>query len=86
MNSRFSDHSDYEAGALITTPNILFVICTVLIEFTIVGESGNDQVEGDEMGRACSTHEMRNAYSILDRKLKGKDHLEDLGAGGKNGS
>jgi hypothetical protein len=27
--------------------------------------------------------EMRNAYNILDGKLKGRDHLEDLGIDGR---
>jgi hypothetical protein len=35
--------------------------------------------QGDEVGRPCSMHEMRNAYKIWLENLKGEDHSEDLG-------
>jgi hypothetical protein len=42
-----------------------------------------DQINEDEMGRACRTHgEMRDAYRILDGKLKEREHSEDLGVDG----
>jgi len=34
-----------------------------------------DQVEEDQTGRACSTHEMRSAYKILVEKPGGKRQL-----------
>jgi hypothetical protein len=37
----------------------------------------NDQVKGDEMGKACSTNgARRNAFRILVGKVKGKRPLE----------
>jgi hypothetical protein len=39
---------------------------------------------GDEMGGACSPMgEMRNAYKTWTENLKGRDHVEDLGVGGR---
>jgi hypothetical protein len=36
------------------------------------------------MGETCSAHdEIRNAYEILVGKPKGRENLDDLGAGGK---
>jgi hypothetical protein len=35
------------------------------------------------MGRACSTHEMKNEFIHWLENLKGRDHLEDLGVDGK---
>jgi hypothetical protein len=37
----------------------------------------------NKMGRACSMGERRNAYNILIRKPKGRDHLEDIGIDGR---
>jgi hypothetical protein len=34
-------------------------------------------------GNVACMGEMRNAYKILVRKLKGRDHSEDLGIDGK---
>jgi hypothetical protein len=42
------------------------------------------QIKEGEMGEAWNTHgEVRNEYETLVGKLKGRDHLEDLGIDGR---
>jgi hypothetical protein len=61
--------------------NRVTAIYTELLTMSLHNEELHNK--DDEIGRVCSTYDMRNAYKILVWKSEGKNHLEELDVDGR---